>query len=116
MEKVKKIITSFSLFDCEYPTFEKSGGILAIEFEDWKSNKVNIYFHETVAFKWQESFCFLENEKDGSCYEILHSSWIAQHVKQGIIDENDLYKHYRFNFHDNGQLEVISIGFLNYEL
>ncbi|WP_353414788.1 hypothetical protein [Arenicella sp. 4NH20-0111] len=111
MEEVHLIRTSFSLSDAEYPTFTKEGGVLTVRFEDWQESAIEIYFGEVIAFKWQECEQYLENEKDDCCYQILNSSWLKQHWEQGIIVDSESYKHYRFNFNCNGQLEVISNGF-----
>jgi len=111
MEKVTLLKTGFSTADAEYPTFVKEGGILTLRYEDWKESQIEIYFGETIAFKWQECESFLDNERDDSCYKINGSLWLAQHVSQGVVNESDGYNHYRFNFNGNGQLEVISLGF-----
>jgi hypothetical protein len=111
MEQVNLIKTEFSLSDAEYPTFKKDGGVLTVVFEDWQESKIEIYFGEVVAFKWQECESYLENERDDCCYKIISSNWKKQHIEQGIILESEGYSHYRFNFNCNGQLEVISLGF-----
>jgi len=111
MEQANLVKTSFSLSDAEYPTFTKEGGVLTVRFQDWQESEIEIYFSEVVAFKWQECEEYLENEKDDCCYKILSSSWLRQHLEQGIIIESEGYNHYRFNFNCNGQLEVISNAF-----
>ncbi|NMP30026.1 hypothetical protein HII17_00505 [Thalassotalea sp. M1531] len=111
MQYATLIEADFSLTDSEYPTFEKSGGELTLKFEDNIGERVEVYFGETIAFNWQECIHLLENEKVNSCYVIENSGWLRDHINQNIIYDGEGYNHYKFNFGDLGQLEVLSIGF-----
>ncbi len=111
MEEAKSLETKFSTADAEYPSLIKDGGLLTLKYEDWREVMVEVCFHETVAFKWQECESFLENERDDCCYEISNSKWLEEYLKQGVVAENENIRHFRFNFNGIGQLEVLSIGF-----
>ncbi|MDF4805714.1 hypothetical protein P3592_32580 [Vibrio parahaemolyticus] len=43
--------------------------------------------------------------------DLLHgSSWLIKHVQSEIINDHEGYKHYRLNFNEVGQLDVIAIN------
>jgi RNAse (barnase) inhibitor barstar len=98
----------FSTADADYPEIHLRKGDLMIRFQDWQEEIVEVWFIDSIANQWQEAQVYLEDERDDSCYEILHSCWLFDHRKQGIIDSSEDYKHYRFNFNTCGQLAVIA--------
>lgn len=110
MEMVKLIETAFSTADAEFPNIFQEDGDLLVVFRDWKENEVRLHFADHVAFKWQMAFELNEGERDDCCYQVLESSWLAKHIACEIISETEGYKHYRLNFNENGQLDVISFN------
>lgn len=82
---------------------------IQVEYKDWQEKTIEQYFSDPVVFKWQMVFDLLEGERDDCCYEICSSFWLKQQVQSGIINSNDGYKHYRLNFNELGQLDVIAL-------
>ncbi len=112
MEKVRLIETGFPTADSEYPVVVADGGTLTLKFEDWQEKAIEVYLGEPVAYKWQMAESLWIGERNDSCYEVDNSTWLAAHVGQEIVSEEEKYKHYRFNFNENGNLEVLAIGYM----
>ncbi len=110
METVKMLDLGFSTADAEYPEIHQEEGDLRAEFKDWQEKTVKLYFTDYVACKWQMVFDLLEGERDDSCYEICSSLWLKQHVQSEIINCDEGYKHFRLNFNELGQLDVIALN------
>ncbi len=108
MEIAKLIEPGFSTADAEYPEINQDDGDLIVRFVDWQERRVEVFFGDTIAFKWQMAESFLENERDDSSYQIESSNWLELHYKQGEIGQNEKYNHYKFNFNGCGQLEVLA--------
>lgn len=111
MEYVKLIEAPFTTADAEYPVVIADGGTLTVKYMDWRENDVEIHFGEPVAYKWQMCEEYLEGERFDSCYEVVNSKWLQKHIEQELICENEGHCHFKFNFNENGQLEVIALGF-----
>ena len=109
MQVTQKIDPGFSTADAEYPEIKQVDGDLTLYFKDWKERLIEVFFGDTIAFKWQMAESFLEEERNDSSYKIENSDWLRLHVKQGIIGSNEGYNHYKFNFNDIGQFEVIAL-------
>ncbi|EGQ8448700.1 hypothetical protein ACXWHK_003109 [Vibrio alginolyticus] len=110
METVKMLDLGFSTADAEYPEIHQEEGDLRAEFKDWQEKTVKLYFADYVACKWEMVFDLLEGERDDSCYEICSSLWLKQHVQSEIINCDEGYKHFRLNFNELGQLDVIALN------
>jgi hypothetical protein len=111
MERAEIIDPGFSTADTDFPDINMDEGDLILKFKDWQKNQREVFFSDTVAFKWQMIETFIEGEEYDRSHIIIESAWLAEHVKQGEIGAQEEYKHYKFNFNGNGQLEVISNGF-----
>mgnify|MGYP001310083759 CR=1 FL=1 len=107
----RKLTTSFSTADADFPEIHQIDGDLIIRFKDWQELNVGVFFADPIAFKWQMADNFYKGERDDCCYEIIKSSWISEHIKQGEISETEEYHHYKFNFNTCGQLEVLAISY-----
>lgn len=110
METVKLLDLGFSTADAEYPELHQEDGDLRAEFKDWQEKAIKLYFADPVAFKWQMVFDLLEGERDDCCYEICSSFWLKQHVELEVINRDEGYKHFRLNFNELGQLDVIALN------
>ncbi|ELV8759184.1 hypothetical protein QNE81_003761 [Vibrio vulnificus] len=110
MEAVKLLNLEFSTADAEYPEIHQVDGDLRVEFKDWQEKAVKLHLSDPVAFKWQMTFDLLKGERDDCCYEICNSFWLAEHVQSEIINSNEGYKHFRLNFNELGQLDVIALN------
>ena len=86
-------------------------GDLVLEFKDWQETEREVFFPDAVAFKWQMIETFIDGEVYDRSHLVIEYKWLEEHVKPGEIGEQEVYKHYKFNFNGNGQLEVISNGF-----
>ncbi|WP_309046007.1 hypothetical protein [Marinobacter sediminicola] len=111
MERAEIIEPSFSTADADFPDINMDEGGLVLKFKDWQEIQHEVFFSDTVAFKWQLIETFIEGEEYDRSHIITESKWLAEHIKQGEIGAQEEYKHYKFNFNGNGQLEVISNGF-----
>ncbi|KDM93482.1 hypothetical protein [Photobacterium galatheae] len=110
METIKLLNLEFSTVDAVYPSIHQEEGDFLVEFRDWQEKAVKLHFSDIVAFKWQMVFDLHEGERDDCCYEIHGSSWLIQHVQSEIINDHEGYKHYRLNFNEIGQLDVIALN------
>ena len=109
MIQIAKLIeTGFSTADAEFPEIHQVDGDVVLSFRDWQERLVEVFFSDHIAFRWQMAEILQDKEKDDSCYEILNSSWIDLHIKQGIISQSEEYKHYKFNFNSCGQFEILA--------
>ncbi|WP_027856635.1 hypothetical protein [Marinobacterium jannaschii] len=111
MERAEIIDPGFSTADAEFPSIDIDEGDLVLRFKDWQEIQREVFFQDTVAFKWQMIEAFIDGEAYDRSHIITDSQWLAEHVKQGEIGPQEEYKHYKFDFNGNGQLEVISNGF-----
>ncbi|MGU3840239.1 hypothetical protein ACVZHT_01045, partial [Vibrio diabolicus] len=102
----------FSTADAEYPEIHQEDGDIRVEFKDCQEKTVNLYFADPVAFKCQMVFDLLKGERDDCCYEICSSFWLKQHVQSEVINSNEGYRHFRLNFNELGQLDVIALNIL----
>lgn len=104
----KPIETGFSTADAEFPTIRQINSDVVLKFKDWQERFIEVFFSNPIAFRWQMAEILHDKERDDLCYEILNSSWIDLHIKQGIISQLEDYKHYKFNFNSCGQFEILS--------
>ncbi len=111
MERAEIIDPGFSTADSEFPNINMNEGDLVLKFKDWQEVQREVFFSDVVAFKWQMIETFIEGEEYDRSHLITDSSWLTEHLKQGEVGAQEDYKHYKFNFNGNGQLEVISNGF-----
>lgn len=111
MERAKIIDPGFSTADAEYPEILLADGDLILRFKDWQEKEVEVFFADTIAFRWQMIESFIEGEEFDRAHIIENSFWVAEHRKQGVIGENEEYRHYKFNFNSLGQFEAIANGF-----
>jgi hypothetical protein len=111
MEIAKPIEPGFSTADAESPEIRQEDGDVRLRFKDWQERIVEVFFADAIAHKWESIESFYEGERNDSSYEILGSSWIAEHVQQRIIKESAGYKHYKLNFNAWGQFEVLAKGY-----
>ena len=111
MERAEIIDPGFSTADADFPDINMVEGDLILKFKDWQEIQRVVFFSHTVAFKWQMIETFVEGEEYDRSHIITESEWLSEHIKQGEIGAKEEYKHYKFNFNGNGQLEVISSGF-----
>ena len=111
MERAEIIDPGFSTADAGFPEFNMYEGDLTLKFTGWQGIQREVLFLDPVAFKWQIIETFFEGEEYDRSHVITNSEWLAEHIKQGEIGTQEEYKHYKFNFNGNGQLEVISNGF-----
>ncbi|MFA0294330.1 hypothetical protein AB4487_23580, partial [Vibrio splendidus] len=113
LEIAKLIDTGFSTADAEYPEIFQVDGDVILKFRDWREEKVEIFFADPIAMKWQMAESSLNGERCDSCYEIEQSNWLKLHIDQDEVSESEGYKHFKFNFNEIGQFEVLA---LNYQL
>ncbi|WP_432460197.1 hypothetical protein [Agarivorans sp. QJM3NY_25] len=111
MERAEIIDSGFSTADSEFPDINIVEGDLVLRFKDWQEVQREVFFSDVVAFKWQTIETFIEGEEYDRSHLIKDSSWLAEHIKQGEVGEQEECKHFKFNFNGNGQLEVICNGF-----
>lgn len=111
MEYAKIIESGFSVADAELPYVNMNGGDLVLKFKDWQENYIEVCFLDVVAFKWHMIEMLIDGEEHAKSHVIINSEWLAKHVEQEVIGAQENYQHYKFNFNENGQLEVISNGF-----
>lgn len=111
IESAKLILPGFSTADSEFPEIYQEEDQITLQFEDWQKHLIEVVFADPIAFKWQIAFLPLEGERNDCCYEIENSSWITNHVKQHLISAADRYRHYRLNFNEIGQFEILATGF-----
>jgi hypothetical protein len=111
MESAKLIQPGFSTADAEYPEIHQVDGDVILKFKDWQEKKVEVFFADPIAFKWQMAERFFEGERDDSSYEIADSEWLRLHLSQSAISENEDYKHYKFNFNGCGQFEILALSY-----
>mgnify|MGYP003384961329 CR=1 FL=1 len=111
MESAKLLVTEFSTAGAEYPEIHQTEGDVILRFKDWREQPVEVFFSDPIAFKWQMAICLSQNERDDSCYEILESEWLALHIKEEEVSASEEYVHYKFNFNECGQFEIISPRF-----
>jgi hypothetical protein len=111
LEVAKQINPGFSTADADYPEIHQVDGDLILRFKDWQERLIEVFFVAPVACKWEMLQSFLEGEGNDLSYEILNSSWLSEYVKQGIIERSEEYKHYKFNFNESGQFEVLANGY-----
>ncbi|RXJ66942.1 hypothetical protein CS022_24470 [Veronia nyctiphanis] len=113
MEVAKVIDTGFSTADAEYPEILQLDGDVTLRFIDWQASRIEVFFADPIAMRWQMAETLIEGEHFDRCHQIENSQWLQQHIEQGVISETESYRHYKFNFNDAGQFEVIA---LNYRL
>ncbi|WP_425398200.1 hypothetical protein [Aeoliella sp.] len=108
MDTARPLDPGFSTTDAELPELQYDGEVLVAKFRDWRERWVTVRFLGVYAFRWQGIEILLESEPyDGSC-EIENSKWLAEHIRQSIVDnEGRDHHHYRFNFNAVGSLDVI---------
>ena len=111
MERAIILEPGFSTADADYPDICDTEAGLLVKFNDWQENNIEVLFSEAIAFKWQLIETFIEGEEYDRCHEIENSMWLKEHYKQGELEKNESYKHYKFNFNACGQLEVLASGF-----
>ncbi|WLQ16562.1 hypothetical protein O5O45_11585 [Hahella aquimaris] len=107
MGYVKDLNVPFSTADAEAIKIHSEKGELTLCYQDWREQSVEIRFNDVVAFKWSEAMKLLDGERDDLCYEICDSDWMKRYCHQGLIDEKS-HRHYKLNFNDMGQLEVLA--------
>nr|WP_086939426.1 hypothetical protein [Thaumasiovibrio occultus] len=107
-EQLVELETPFSVADAQYPVISQKSGTLRVEYVDWQEICVVIVFHDCEAFRWQGLVALQQDEHDDRCYQIQNSHWLDQHVRAKLIVEEDAFTHFRFNFNENGSLEVIA--------
>ena len=110
METATRLDVPFSTADAEYPTFYQARGEVRVAYKDWQENSVKLVFSDAIAVKWQMAFTLLAGERDDESYVIQHSDWIKAHIEQGTVTEEEHYQHFRLNFNELGQLEVIAVS------
>ncbi|WP_431685658.1 hypothetical protein [Hahella sp. NBU794] len=110
MGYIRDLNDSFSTADAEDLKIYSENGELTLHYQDWREQKVEICFNDVVAYQWSEAMELLDGERDDSCYEICDSEWIKLHCDQGLMHEKS-HRHYKFNFNDTGQLEVLAAGY-----
>ncbi len=111
MESIKLLNTKFSTADAEYPEIHQQEGDVILRYEDWQEQIVEIFFTDPVAFRWQMAEPLLEGERDDSCYEVINSKWLLMHLTENVISKSEGYKHYKFNFNECGQFEILATGY-----
>ncbi|GAB3536069.1 hypothetical protein Q5H80_07195 [Vibrio sp. SNU_ST1] len=111
MEIAKLLHTGFSTADAEYPEIHQVKGDVVLKFKDWQESIVEVFFADPVAMKWQMAESFLEGERYDSCYVIENSEWLNLHIAQDQISDAECYKHYKFNFNELGQFEIIALSY-----
>ena len=108
MESAKLLETDFSTADAEYPEIIQVGADMIIKYKDWQEQTIEVFFSDPVAYKWQMAIVLFDNERDDECYEILDSHWLVSHIEEGVISATAGYHHYKFNFNECGQFEILS--------
>ena len=111
MEIAKLLEPGFSTADADPLEIRQEDGDVHLRFKDWQERIVEVLFADAIAHKWESIESFYERERNDSCYEILGSSWIAEHIQQRVIAESAEYKHYKLNFNAWGQFEVLAKGY-----
>ena len=111
LEIAKLIETGFSTADAEYPEILQIEGDVILKFRDWREEKVEVFFADPIAMKWQMAESFLNGERYDSCYEIEQSNWLKLHIDQDEVSESEGYKHFKFNFNENGQFEILALSY-----
>lgn len=109
-EKAVLLNVPFSTADAEYPVIKQKNGDVYVEYSDWQEKVVKLVFRDSVGFKWQMVFDLITGERDDECYEIACSSWVQKNIELGVIRESENYKHFRLNFNEIGQLEVLCLS------
>lgn len=111
MEKVEILDTGFSTADADSPEFTQEKGDLLLHYNDWQEKLATVFFVDTVAFKWQMALSLRDGERDDCCYKVLNSLWLQEQIEAEVIRLDEGYNHYKFNFNEIGQLEVIAQDF-----
>lgn len=111
MPHLEPITPGFSTADAEYPNITAKNGVLTLTFRNWKTQEIEVCFSEVCAFRWQEAELLLPGEPHDGAVEVLNSEWLALHISQGAIPEEQAAHHYRFNFNACGQFEVLCGSF-----
>ena len=112
MQKFQLIDTKFSVADAEYPEIQQVDGDVVLRFKDWQENAVEVFFADSIAFKWQMAEELNPEERYDSCYEVLNSVWLKLHIDKEVIPTSEGYKHYKFNFNELGVFEVLALSFI----
>ncbi|WP_250464767.1 hypothetical protein [Microbulbifer litoralis] len=112
MERAEIIKPGFSTADVGCPQIEMVESKLVLRFKDWKGNEVMVIFPEVVAFKWHMIERLIPGEDFDGSHLIVDSEWLMEHLRQEKIGSQEGCEHYKFNFNDSGQLEVISHSFI----
>lgn len=108
MQSAKLAQFGFSTADAEDINLACTDGHLCLNFKDWREQPVEVWFHDTIAFKWQEAESHGPEERDDCAYVIEGSKWLAEHIKQNIVKDTHGYRHYKLCFNACGVLEVLS--------
>ncbi|WP_065188519.1 hypothetical protein [Shewanella woodyi] len=111
MERFELIDTKFSTADAEYPEITQIDGDVILKFKDWQEQDIEVFFADSIAFKWQMAEVLTPEERFDSCYEVVNSQWLQLHVDHEIISNTEGYKHYKFNFNELGVFEVLALAY-----
>ena len=105
---VRLIDPGFSTADGDFPGFDyDEQQYLRFYFLDWREETVLVLFKNVIALRWQAIQELLPDEpSDGTC-EILNSEWLQAHQREGVIDIDQQFHHYRLNFNACGSFELI---------
>ena len=111
METAKIIQPGFSTADADYPVIRQENDELIVKFNDWRESEISVNFLNVIAFKWQTIETLIEGEAYDQSHEIENSVWLKEHYRQGVIEKNEVYKHFKLNFNACGQLEILASGY-----
>ena len=100
---------SFSTADAESPELAFERGVLHACFRDWRERKVNLAFHDAVAFSWDEGDAALSAEhRDDAAYLVCESDWLRRHIEERTIAASSGHRHFKLCFNAVGVLQVIA--------
>ena len=97
----------FSVSDGEEVRLFFSDEDLILRFVDWRENRVECTFRETLAFRWSARPT-AETPRDDSTYEVLESPWLLDEARLDGYSDPDGFAHYVLCFNASKVLEVLS--------
>lgn len=97
----------FSVADGEKVEVSFAGRDLVLRFVDWREQRVEHRFVETLAFRWSARPSVV-TPRDDATYSVSGSTWLCDEVRLDGYSVPDEFSHYVLCFNAAKVLEVIS--------
>jgi hypothetical protein len=106
MPRYEIINLGFSPADGERPELRFIEGDIHFSFLDWREVLVRFTAYDVRYFSWIEELD-VPGIRDDVAYEVLESEVIRKYKEQEIISPDDVYRHFKICFNEQGVLDVV---------